>query len=203
MPISKYNSLFKSRAGLTLIELLVSLTVAGMVILAISSLFVILFTSNVRNKQLEEIAQAEYDISTDLTNSVRWSLTDPKGDPSTGTPPSSQIGYVNLDPGVTSCSDGCYCKLELRVECGVDPSGCLRIYQLNPGTDQLTRYDWQYAHDTSINSKEVAVTCLKVIKLSDQPAQDSVKIQIDLQHKQFTSIQDTINIVVSQRKTEL
>lgn len=59
-------------SGITLIELLVGIALSGMVFLGASSLVLVLFTSNARTGQLEELAQSRNDLDIEFSNSVKW-----------------------------------------------------------------------------------------------------------------------------------
>lgn len=60
------------RAGLTLIELLVAMSISGVIFVAVSSFMVSLFVSNTRSKQLDTIAQTKDSIAKDLSTTIRW-----------------------------------------------------------------------------------------------------------------------------------
>lgn len=62
----------KSNQGLTLIELLVGIFLTSMIFLAASSLVVVLFSSNTRTKQMDEIQQAKNDLLNEISNAVKW-----------------------------------------------------------------------------------------------------------------------------------
>ncbi len=62
-------------AGVTMVELIIGMAVASMIFLAVSSLIVLLFSSNNRVKQLEVLAQAKNDLQFELSNAIKWGNT--------------------------------------------------------------------------------------------------------------------------------
>lgn len=63
------------KRGMTLVELIVSIAIAGIIMTGISSLIMTLFVSNNRNKQLEAIEQNKYRLQTQISESVKWAKT--------------------------------------------------------------------------------------------------------------------------------
>lgn len=58
--------------GFTLIEILVAISISGVIFLAASALLVSLFSSNARVSQLDAMSQVKDDIVKDLSNTIRW-----------------------------------------------------------------------------------------------------------------------------------
>ncbi len=63
------------RRGTTLIEILVSLGLASIVFLIVSSLMVTFYTSDTRSKQLEMFERTKNDTILLLSNAVRWATS--------------------------------------------------------------------------------------------------------------------------------
>lgn len=93
------NDKLKTRSailGFTLIEILVAISISGIIFLAASALLVSLVSSNARVSQLDAMSQVKDDIAKDLSNSIRWAsdivvstendgitITDTQGDSTT------------------------------------------------------------------------------------------------------------------------
>lgn len=58
--------------GFTLLELIVGMAIAALIFLAVSSLIVLLFSSNTRTKQLDQLAQTKNDLQIELSNTIKW-----------------------------------------------------------------------------------------------------------------------------------
>jgi len=62
----------RMKKGLTLIELLVTLGVSGLVFVVVGSIIGILFTTSTRDKRLEVFEQVKNDVAAELSNTLRW-----------------------------------------------------------------------------------------------------------------------------------
>lgn len=62
----------RSSQGFTLVELMVAISISGIIFLAVSALIGTLFSSSARVTQLDALSQIKDDIAKDMSNSVRW-----------------------------------------------------------------------------------------------------------------------------------
>jgi len=58
--------------GFTLVELMVAISISGIIFLAVSAIIGTLFSSSARVTQIDTLAQLKDDISKDISTSVRW-----------------------------------------------------------------------------------------------------------------------------------
>lgn len=61
--------------GFTLLELLVGMVITGIIVMGVTSFMVLLFSSNLRLKQVDLLEQTKYDIQNDISNAARWAQT--------------------------------------------------------------------------------------------------------------------------------
>jgi prepilin-type N-terminal cleavage/methylation domain-containing protein len=60
------------KKGFSLIELLIAMTMSGMIFITVSSLLVTLLNSNTKNRRQEVFEQTKNDLFVELSNSIRW-----------------------------------------------------------------------------------------------------------------------------------
>ena len=147
----------RMKKGLTLIELLVTLGVSGLVFVVVGSIIGILFTTSTRDKRLEVFEQVKNDVAAELSNTLRWGqVVD-----------CSQMGRMSIDGGVYEVRDG----------------------RLVKGDEVLT-------------PESVRVTNFSVVNRSRTATLASCEVVVELVLVNYDLAQDTVKIVVSQRRTE-
>jgi prepilin-type N-terminal cleavage/methylation domain-containing protein len=62
----------KNRKGLTLLELMVSMSLASMVFILAGSFMAFVVNKNTKNQRTELFEQAKNDLARELTNSIKW-----------------------------------------------------------------------------------------------------------------------------------
>jgi len=61
------------RKGFSLIEILIAMSLSGMVFILVSSMMVLLLTSNSKSQRQESFEQVKNNVLVELSNAVRWS----------------------------------------------------------------------------------------------------------------------------------
>lgn len=64
-----------SKNGFSLIELLIAISLSGILFLGVSTLMISLFQSNTRVRQIDRLEQTKNDVAIELTNAIRWAKT--------------------------------------------------------------------------------------------------------------------------------
>lgn len=165
------------RQGLTLVELLIAMTLASFVFLLVSTLLITVVNTNLKSKRQENFEQVKNDLLMEISNQVRWA---------------NLVGVAEVTNELVICN-----KEDLTVcDPGITNSEEIR-YRFNTVDGSVEK------NGEAITPNNVVITMFKIKSLSGIPGFASLKIDVEMRDRSITTNTDTLNIVVSQRKTRL
>lgn len=169
-----------SKIGFSSIELIVGISISGMLLIGTMSLIYILFISNSQVTRLDQLEQAVNDVYEEIARSVRWSKI-------TGPPDSTLDGEF------------------MKVVAGDDS---ITVYKRNPTTNQLFKDTYNADLTPKSLNQPLTNTTIKVTNLilnnySVHPSVVSYEFTLDLKHNYLPNVTKSFTHVISQRLSAL